>query len=219
MSEKSHENRKSFILYNDWEDFFKSLDSNEQAGQLINALFAFAKRGEIAEFSGALKMAFLFMSSQIERDSSKYIKKCEKNAEIARKRWERYHANECERKQTHANYTDTDTDTDTDTGMCINTHIGENTQTPFTPPSVEEVAAYCRERGNDIDAQRFIDNYTANGWTRGQQQIRDWKAVVRLWEKYPQYQQQSSQGKPARDSALENVSIDTELLEKLMNPY
>lgn len=53
----------------------------------------------------------------------------------------------------------------------------------FTTPSVNEVAAYCRERGNGVDAQRFVDFYTASGWMRGKTPVKDWKACVRTWEK------------------------------------
>ena len=53
----------------------------------------------------------------------------------------------------------------------------------FTPPSAEEVGAYCRERGNGIDARRFIDHYTANGWMAGKVKMQDWKAAVRTWER------------------------------------
>ena len=53
----------------------------------------------------------------------------------------------------------------------------------FTPPTVDEVAAYCRERGNAVDAQRFVDFYAASGWMRGKTPVRDWKACVRTWER------------------------------------
>ena len=53
----------------------------------------------------------------------------------------------------------------------------------FTPPTVDEVAAYCRERGNAVDAQRFVDFYTASGWMRGKTPVKDWKACVRTWER------------------------------------
>lgn len=53
----------------------------------------------------------------------------------------------------------------------------------FSPPGVEEVEAYCRERKNGIDAQRFVDFYTANGWVQNRNKpIRDWRAAVRTWE-------------------------------------
>ena len=66
------EEKKSFIIYCDWETLFDSLNSTEEAGELIKALFAFAKRGEMAEFTGALKMAFAFMSQQIAKDAEKW---------------------------------------------------------------------------------------------------------------------------------------------------
>lgn len=49
---------------------------------------------------------------------------------------------------------------------------------------MNEVEEYCRERNNGIDAETFIDFYTANGWMQGQgKPIKDWKACVRTWEK------------------------------------
>ena len=57
------------------------------------------------------------------------------------------------------------------------------TRSRFTPPSVEEVRAYCAERRNNIDPQRFVDYYSASGWKRGKTPIKDWKACVRTWER------------------------------------
>lgn len=53
----------------------------------------------------------------------------------------------------------------------------------FTPPTLAEVQAYCKERGNNVDAERFIDYYTSNGWKVGKNKMKDWKAAVRTWEK------------------------------------
>ena len=53
----------------------------------------------------------------------------------------------------------------------------------FAAPSVEEVRAYCNERNNGIDADEFVDFYTAKGWKIGNQPMKDWKAAVRTWEK------------------------------------
>lgn len=57
------------------------------------------------------------------------------------------------------------------------------TASRFTPPTLDEVKAYCSERGNNVDAQRFIDYYTANGWKVGRNSMKDWKAAVRTWER------------------------------------
>lgn len=55
--------------------------------------------------------------------------------------------------------------------------------TRFTPPTVEEVKAYCAERKNNVDAQRFVDYYTSNGWIVGKNKMKDWRAAVRTWER------------------------------------
>jgi len=54
----------------------------------------------------------------------------------------------------------------------------------FTPPTLEEVKAYCLERNNNVDAEKFVDYYTANGWVQGKgKPVKDWKACIRTWEK------------------------------------
>lgn len=53
----------------------------------------------------------------------------------------------------------------------------------FIAPTVEEVAAYCKERGNSVNPNHFVDHYEANGWMRGKSKIKCWKACVRTWEK------------------------------------
>lgn len=52
----------------------------------------------------------------------------------------------------------------------------------FTPPTVDEVRAYCQERGNNVDPQRFVDFYESKGWFVGKNKMKDWKAAVRNWE-------------------------------------
>ena len=53
----------------------------------------------------------------------------------------------------------------------------------FTPPTVDEVAAYCGERNNRIDPQTFMDFYASKGWVVGKSKMKDWKAAIRTWEK------------------------------------
>lgn len=50
-------------------------------------------------------------------------------------------------------------------------------------PTVEEVRAYCKERNNGIEPERFIDYYSSQGWKKNNgQKVVDWKACVRQWE-------------------------------------
>ena len=50
-------------------------------------------------------------------------------------------------------------------------------------PTLEEVKAYCTERGNKVDPERWFDYYTSNGWKVGKNPMKDWKAAVRTWER------------------------------------
>jgi len=52
----------------------------------------------------------------------------------------------------------------------------------FTPPKIDEVAEYCQQRNKGVDAQRFVDFYTAKNWMIGKNKMIDWQAAVRTWE-------------------------------------
>ena len=80
--------------------------------------------------------------------------------------------------------TDTYIDTTIDTNNTNNYRENRNdSKKRFVVPTAEEVSAYCRERGNKVDAQRFVDFYTSKGWQIGKEPMRDWRACVRTWER------------------------------------
>lgn len=81
--------------------------------------------------------------------------------------------------------------TETETETESETVSGESADKPpkrsrFVPPTVEEVRAYCQERGNGIDPILFVDFYEARGWSAGRGKMKDWKAAVRTWERREQ---------------------------------
>ena len=86
----------------------------------------------------------------------------------------------------------------------------------FTPPSIDEVSAYCTERNNGIDPQHFVDFYEAKGWMVGKNKMKDWKAAVRTWEgrQGNGYSKQHTQQNAGRDSVgderwnLQSVNLE-----------
>lgn len=84
---------------------------------------------------------------------------------------------ETERKGKDRKGKDMDTEMDTEKEQ---KRKGESSR--FAPPTLDDVTAYCTERGNGIDPQRFIDYYQSNGWKVGKNPMKDWKAAVRNWE-------------------------------------
>ena len=61
--------------------------------------------------------------------------------------------------------------------------IYKEKETKFKKPTLEEVEAYCKERNNQVNAERFIDFYESKGWKIGKEPMKDWKACIRTWEK------------------------------------
>ncbi len=51
------------------------------------------------------------------------------------------------------------------------------------PPILEDVKAYCEERSNNVDPDKWYDHYMSNGWMVGKTKMKDWKAAVRTWER------------------------------------
>lgn len=76
----------SFILYTSYYSIIEGL-SDAQLGQLMRALFLYARDGEQIQLEPVVRMAFAFIKDNIDRNTEKYQKKCERNRENIRKRW------------------------------------------------------------------------------------------------------------------------------------
>lgn len=62
--------------------------------------------------------------------------------------------------------------------------IGTKTKR-FVPPTLDEVIAYVKERGNKVDPNKFYDYYTAADWKDSKgQQVRNWKQKCITWESH-----------------------------------
>jgi hypothetical protein len=59
----------------------------------------------------------------------------------------------------------------------------QSSKTLFKKPILEEVSAYCKERGNTVDAEAFIAHYESNGWMVGRVKMKDWRKAVLTWER------------------------------------
>ncbi|MBQ5588007.1 MAG: hypothetical protein IIU73_05260 [Selenomonadales bacterium] len=58
-------------------------------------------------------------------------------------------------------------------------------RTAFSPPTLADVEAYCKERRNSVDPQRFFDYYSAGGWKdKDGKPVKNWKQkMISVWEK------------------------------------
>lgn len=65
----------------------------------------------------------------------------------------------------------------------VSPSMSEGHKRGFTPPTVEEVKEFCLERGNQVDAEYFVNYYEARGWKLKGVPMKSWKASVRTWER------------------------------------
>lgn len=70
----------------------------------------------------------------------------------------------------------------------------------FKKPTVEDVSLYCQSRNNLVDAEKFFDFYSSNGWKVGKNAMKDWKAAVRTWEKNSTTEQTKSKVEQSLDT-------------------
>ena len=124
---------------------------------------------------------------------------------ITIKNWEQYQKVETQNEKQVRHKRDTD-----ETQMRTNKNDKNNKNEKniykanknFSPPSLEEVTAYCQERNNTIDPEYFLDRNNAAGWMVGRNKMKDWKAAIRTWEK----NQKNFNFQPKNDPKQENKS-------------
>jgi hypothetical protein len=174
---------ESFNAYHSYLDTMEALNDAE-CGRLFRALLEYSATGAAPELRGNERFVFPGMRSQIDRDIEKYNAKCARNRENGEKGGGHSPPNAPERPRTPPKDKDKDKDKEKDKDKDISfPPNGVKDNAHAHRPTVEEVAAYCRERGNSVDAERFVDFYASKGWKVGNQPMKDWKACVRTWER------------------------------------
>ena len=190
--------KKSFVMYESWGTAIEKM-SNEQAGELIKAIYAYQKDPDAAPKDPALAFVFELIKQQLDADSQRYKEACAARSE-AGKKGGRPKANASDKKQMVSEESKKSkcfsekakkADNEYDNDLKENTLEGVK-EKRFAPPTLQEVKDYCLKMGyTHVDAERFIDYYTSNGWMVGKNRMKDWKAAVRNWdrrEKNPQRQ-------------------------------
>ncbi len=72
-------------------------------------------------------------------------------------------------------YKDKDKDKDKDKNK------NKNRRKVFKKPTKDEVVAYCKEKGYDIDADYWLSYYESNGWMVGKNKMVSWTATLATW--------------------------------------
>lgn len=215
--------KKSFIVYIDGKDQIEEL-TDAEAGQLFKACLRFNSGEEVGKLERLVEVIFKGFKAQFERDEKAWQEEIRKRSEAGKKgnevRWGksialRQPTSHCDGNNRNAtkniaNIADSvsvsvrdSVSNKENTLACIkesvtaeavpHSHIKH-----FSKPTIEEIAAYCKERNNGIDAEKFFDCYERIGWLVNKSPMKDWKAAVRYWEKNG-FENKNKKGKKERD--------------------
>lgn len=158
--------------------------TDEERGRIVMAMLYYSTTGEVPQFEGNERFIWPSLQTQIDRDIENYQAKCAKNRENGAKggrppknpmvivETERFFEKPKKPKEKEK-----EKEKEKD-------NIGADkppSYSRFFPPTIDEVRAYCAEKGYTVDADRFVDYYTSNGWKVGKNPMKDWKAAVRTW--------------------------------------
>ena len=164
-------------------EYLEELDALNDAefGRLTRALLKYSMTGEPIALCGNERFFAKRVMAQEDRFKESYddisSKRSSAGKQGAEKRWQAI-ANDSKGIANDSKNGNTETNTDTDYMLSK-----DSNNKRFKPPTLEEVQAYCSERGNRVDPQRWYDHYSANGWKVGKNTMKDWKASVRTWER------------------------------------
>ena len=178
--------REWFKARNVWGAALQSM-TDEEAGRFAKALWRYTMTGEKSQLAGAENAMLALACMTLETDEAIAndisVKRAAAGAIGGRQRQanagnvkqtEANEANACNKNKNKNKNIEKEKD---------NKSITE-TQKRFTAPTLEEVAAYCKERNNGIDPEYFCDYQTARNWVLSNgKQCKDWKATIRTWEK------------------------------------
>lgn len=172
--------RDSIILYRSLMEATKQLDLETRA-KVYDAVMDYAFDGVEPSESGVVQAMFLMMKPIIDANNQRFQNGCKggrpKNQTETKTK---PNENQTITKAEPNKDKDKDVDKDKEEKEMVKEKVASAPR--FQKPTLDEVKSYCLERNNNVDAQKWMDFYTANGWKVGKNPMKDWKASIRYWE-------------------------------------
>lgn len=206
--------RSHLKVYFDFDERTEELNDIEK-GRLLLAMLRYAAEGQKPDLRGNERFCFPGFKKDIDRDIASYASKVEngiKGGRPAKNKPSETENNLTKPNETENNLNLKNKNEEEEQEEDKRTKSKVKALSRFTQPTQEEVSAYCRERGNKVDAQRFVDFYAAKGWKVGNQPMKDWQAAVRTWEQRDQQDHQRPAKTVSAQAYTQRTYSEDELL-------
>ena len=181
----------TFTMSNDHVGMYiKLLCLQHQKGRLTEEDMKFVCNGHVKDVFDKFKVNGdgLYYNERMEEESLKRQAFCESRRKSIQQRYVRStneeHTNiRMENENVNVNINDVVLSNQSSIAN-ITINKKEKNSNMIIPPKKDDVSAYCKERDNGIDPDRFINFYESKGWMIGKNKMKNWKAAVRTWEKH-----------------------------------
>lgn len=162
-----------------YHSYFKKCEklTDQELGRLFRALMTYSETGERQELAGRESIAFDFIADDIDRAKENYADRCERNRKNVSKRYDRIPSNTTVYETYQNKNKSENKDKEEDKKE------KDKRKKSFSPPTLEEVRTYCKERNSSVDPKRFFDYFEAGGWVDSKgNPVRNWKQKLLTWE-------------------------------------
>lgn len=194
--------RDSVLFYRSFYDALKNIPSDERL-KVYDSIMEYGMYDRDPELDGVALAIFLLAKPQIDANNKRYENGCK-----------------AKKKQTVSETEANIKQDSSETGAKEKEKEKEKVKVKdnhkiFKPPTVEDIRAYCTERGNRVDPQSFVDFYESKGWMIGKNKMKDWKVAVRTWERSETKTRQEGTAKLTKDhNNFERRKYDMDVLER-----
>lgn len=173
---------KMLKIYTDFIRDMEELDDAEK-GRLFVMMLSYASSGNAPAPQGNERFVWGTARKMIDAQRQSYERICDRNRVNGEKHLSQTNPNEPKATQSNPNEPKASQITQVVQEQEQEQEQEKEQEHRFIAPTVAEVKTYCKERRNNVDAERFVNFYMAKGWKVGKNPMKDWKAAVRTWEK------------------------------------
>ena len=195
-----------FMIFIDDLDLCGGTVSNEQMGAAVYALGEYVKTGvDPALTDPTVALCYRMMKTKVERQGEKYAAKVEAGRTGGKASGSKRKQSEAEAKQNEAEPKQNEQTKNLKpktvnlkpknvnlnptpegvggAGGDASADAPAPTKGRFVPPTRDEAEQYAREKGLQVDVERFLAYYESNGWRVGKNPMKSWQAAMTNWSR------------------------------------